>query len=133
MKEIIVCLSLLIGCTAFVFAVIYAMKDTEKAAIMSLQHQMLDVRAKQLEFKNLQLQQDTIVQSMGSNNSQVEKMRSEMDIFRDQQNELRDQQIHTREQLASKRPLIKIPQGPIQIEILPTKYEPKKNLGGKKK
>lgn len=56
----------------------------------------------------------------------------ELQIMREQHEKLREDQIQMRENFAKLRPLIKMPSGAIQIEILPGSYKPKGNMGKKK-
>jgi septation ring formation regulator EzrA len=55
----------------------------------------------------------------------VAKMRDELDVFRDQVADTREKQIRLREALAAKRPQVKMPSGPIQVEFVTSPTPPK--------
>ena len=54
------------------------------------------------------------------------RLADEMDIVRDQVSETREKQISLRDDLSRKRPVVKMPSGPIQVEFY---HNPKKPVG----
>lgn len=62
--------------------------------------------------------------------AQVVNMKDELQVFRDQVSDTREKQIQLRDDLSKKRPVLRAPQGPIQIEILtPSKKAPPSKPG----
>lgn len=55
----------------------------------------------------------------------IKNIKKEVDATQDHCAKLRDSQLHLQETLASKRPLLKIPPGPFQVEI----FTPSKKMG----
>lgn len=57
-------------------------------------------------------------QAIKAGSDKIDKFKDEMDVFREQCLKLRGDQINMNEALSKKRPIVKLPTGPIQIEIL---------------
>ena len=57
--------------------------------------------------------------------TELERMRIELDVFRDQVGDTREKQIHLRDALSRRTSNIKLPTGPIQIEIMGGSSKPR--------
>jgi hypothetical protein len=123
-------------CCVVVFAIsifIYEKRDTPNSAMI-------------VEMKRLQMEVKRIDELVSGNTSTVIKVRTDVDhflrssegrfkacddalqVFRDQVSETREKQIQLKSELSSKRPIVKFPQGAIQLEIIQT-TPTKKPLG----
>lgn len=90
----------------------YNRKDSTESARLNQRLDSFESQYKQLE--NLVGQNvSTVVQCK----MRLEKFDQDVELVREQMGDTREKQIQLREVLANKRPVLKMPQGPIQVEL----------------
>lgn len=136
-----------LGCVAIVFAFAYWMKDRDDEFARQMRQEQSNMKLAWDAFqKNLHLKyvtQDEMNSAilklsdswresydlMCKDRAQTYKLlKKDIADVQDHCARLREGQFELQNQVSKKRPLIRIPKGPIQLEI----YTPSKNLGSKK-
>jgi chromosome segregation ATPase len=129
-------LMIFIACVILVALAIWVYNDKDKTAgdqavaqVRLLNTEIRSVKKDLNDLKSVASSNITTIMNQAAKiealSAQVVNMKDEIQIFRDQVSETREKQIQLRDDLSKKRPVLRAPQGPIQIEILtPSKKAP---------
>lgn len=123
-------------CCIVIFAL--AIVIYEKREATASQSVLIELKKAQSDIKRLEDLVSSNVSTCISVRSRVEQMESvvgdrlkkcddALEIFRDQVSETREKQMKLQDVLSQKRPVVKLPQGAIQVEIF--QGTPKKPVG----
>jgi len=98
----------------------YEIKD--KSSYAEISQALSDLR---LEVKSIRDLASGNSNSIAQNNlkldafaKNIESFRAELDVYRDQTADTREKQIKLQDAISKKRPVIKMPQGPIVFEVM---------------
>jgi hypothetical protein len=152
---------LYLGLVAIIFAFTYMHSDQCRTRMQAIETRVGGVELKQLaqikvnqEVSESKTILGTSVSVINALAKSVETIEEEIEVFRDQCASVIEEQIKIKKHVSSLRPLIKLPSGALQVEIIPSQsapsertsrpevaraspgksdYKPAKNLGKQKK